>query len=89
MATERRNNDLENKLQAYQMYLNHVAWCIAELAPELADVLDSRGKEWIAVGEEMTDGPESWPSLIMAGMTEAHGMFISTIRKPGVSDLPF
>ena len=53
MATERRNNDLENKLQAYQMYLNHVAWCVAALAPELVDALESRGKEWIAVGEEM------------------------------------
>ena len=87
--TQRRNIGLENRLQAYSMYLNHVAWCVAELAPELVDALESRGKEWIAVGEEMTDGPESWPSLIMAGMTEAHDIFMDTVRNPGGSDLPF
>ena len=71
------------------MYLNHLAWCIAELAPELVDTLDVRGKDWIAVGKEMDDGPESWPTSMMVGMTEAHDMFMDTVRNPGGSDLPF
>ena len=72
-------DDLEAQIGAYEIYLNHVAWCIAELAPELLDALDSRGKEWLVLGEEMAAeaGPESWPSPLIPHMTEIHALFIN------------